>query len=90
MAGSVELVAFEDKPGRDVSERALPANRGLNLLRFPVSDARGYAAQLEGSGLRLQGPVVRTRLEPFGEADLFAVRTPDGAWLEFYSAVNPT
>ena len=39
---------------------------------------------LENNGLKLAGPLIRTRLEPFGETALFPIRTPDGAWLEFY------
>lgn len=85
MSGSVELVCIEGVPGRDVSSRGLPYNLGLNLLRFPVEDAGAYAVQLESEGLEISGLPVRTRLEPFGETEIFAVRSPDGAWLEFYS-----
>ena len=90
MSGSVELVAFREKTGTDVSNRGLPYNLGLNLLRFPVRDLRAYAAQLADNGLRLaSGEIVPGWLEPFGETEFFAVQTPDGAWLEFYQAIQP-
>lgn len=85
MSGSVELVRVEGLDSRDVSRRGLPFNLGLNLLRFPVADAAGYAAQLQARGLEPRSPVVRTRIEPWGETEIFAIQTPDGAWLEFYS-----
>ena len=87
MNGSVELVSIDGLGGRDVSGRGLPCNLGLNLLRFPVSDAAAYAAQLQQKGITISAGPVRTRLEPFGETEIFAVLTPDGAWLEFYTAV---
>lgn len=87
MAGSVELVAYKDREGRDLSGLAHPANLGLNLLRFPVGNLRTYALELEAEGIELtSGGIVSTRLEPFGETELLAVQTPDGAWLEFYQA----
>jgi len=63
----------------------LPHNLGLNLLRFPVSNLQAYMTQLEQLGLLpADTQAVSTRIEPFGETQIFALRTPDGAWLEFY------
>jgi catechol 2,3-dioxygenase-like lactoylglutathione lyase family enzyme len=87
MDGSVELVAFEDRPGRDLSERAHPARPGLNLLRFPVRGLGDYAAVVAEAGIEAATAITELTVEPFGRTKLFAVRSPDGAWLEFYEAI---
>ena len=87
LSGSVELVKLEGKCDRDVSAKGLPYNLGLNLLRFPVKGLGAYATQLEALGLKSANPSVHsTTIEPFGPTEMFAVQTPDGAWLEFYEA----
>jgi catechol 2,3-dioxygenase-like lactoylglutathione lyase family enzyme len=85
MSGSVELVKVEGMSSRDVAARALPYNLGLNLLRFPVNNLRSFAKQIEKQGLLpVGGRIISTRLEPFGDTEIMALQTPDGAWLEFY------
>jgi len=85
MDGSVELITIANRKSRNAGPRALPHNLGLNLLRFPVSNLQAYMTQLEQLGLLpADTQAVSTRIEPFGETQIFALRTPDGAWLEFY------
>jgi catechol 2,3-dioxygenase-like lactoylglutathione lyase family enzyme len=86
--GSVELVRIHGPAGRDVSARAQPVNLGLNLLRFPVGNLQRYASRLVKRDIRvIEGSWRRTRLQPAGNVESFAVRTPDGAWLEFYQPI---
>jgi catechol 2,3-dioxygenase-like lactoylglutathione lyase family enzyme len=88
MSGSVELVKVEGLESRDVSNRARPHNLGLNLLRFPVNDLSSFAQRIGRHGLQpVEGRIVSTRLEPFGQTEILALQTPDGAWLEFYQAI---
>ena len=86
--GSVELVSFQDAGeqfhGDDLSARALPSNRGLNLLRFPVPDLDALISQAAVQGIQPSGSIQSTRLEPWGKVQLAAFTTPDGVWLEFY------
>jgi len=85
MSGSIELVKIEGVDGRDVAARALPYNLGLNLLRFPVNDLRSYADEIAQGGIQpVGGQIISTRLEPFGDTEIMALQSPDGAWLEFY------
>lgn len=85
MSGSVELVKIEGMSNHDVASRALPYNLGLNLLRFPVNNLHSFATQIEEQGLHpIGGRIISTQLEPFGETEIMALQTPDGAWLEFY------
>ncbi len=55
--GSVEFLKMEGLEGEDFSERAAPPNLGILMLRFPVSDADGYARLLEERGVQLRLPV---------------------------------
>ena len=85
MSGSVELVKIEEQNGQDVASRALPTNLGLNLLRFPVNNLRSFVDWIAHQGLLpVDGRIISTRLEPFGDTEIMALQTPDGAWLEFY------
>jgi hypothetical protein len=89
MKGSVELVKIEGLAGRDVAARGVPYNLGLNLLRFPSGDLRSYVTQLAQLGLSpVNNRIISVRLEPFGETEIAAFQSPDGAWLEFYQAFS--
>ena len=86
--GSVELVRFHGLSGRDLAPRAAPPNLGILMLRFPVDDLEAFIAHLEKNGVTPQGPVATTRLTPWGEARQVSVRSPSGAWLDFYQATD--
>jgi catechol 2,3-dioxygenase-like lactoylglutathione lyase family enzyme len=81
--GSVELLQFVGVTGRDFSDRAVPPNRGILMLRFPVSDLAAYHRQLVERGVSPVAGPADLMLEPYGRAKILAVRSPDGAWLEF-------
>ncbi|MEE4173533.1 MAG: hypothetical protein V2I57_04710 [Xanthomonadales bacterium] len=80
--GSVEFVAFPDHPGRHVAATASPGCRGLNLLRFPVTNIDAMARDLAESGFEFRGPL-DWQLPPLGAVRGVALGTPDGSWLEF-------
>jgi hypothetical protein len=81
--GSVEFVALPETTGRHVDALASPACRGLNLLRFPVTGVEAMAQALVDRGIE---PSARAtwRLPPHGMVRGFALRTPDGSWMEFF------
>ena len=83
--GSVELVAFPGRDGRHAGPGARPDHRGINVLRFPVQDLPGFSDRLAHDGIAMEPPgIVEARLAPHGAVRALAVRSPDGAWLEFY------
>ena len=82
--GQVELVEWIEFRGLDLAARAVPPNLGILALRVPVADAAARAAGLEAAGLPLFVPPARVELAPHGEVLLFAVRSPDGAIVEFF------
>ena len=82
--GSVEIIEFDGATGEDFSERAVPPNRGIATLRFPVSDWPGFLTHLENENIPIVAGPTRTTLAPYGEVDILAIRAPEGAWLEFF------
>lgn len=81
--GSVEFIQLKGLEGEDFSELAIPPNLGILMLRFPVSDAVGYAQLLEEKGVKLHIPIHELEIAPYGKVKVFVVRSPDGVWLEF-------
>jgi len=88
MNGSIELVSFENAgqyaTGDQLADRAAPTNHGLNLLRFPVTDIEAYHEHIRQQPGAEPTAIAITAIEPIGDVRMFAVTTPDGAWLEFY------
>ena len=86
--GSIEYLAPKEVKGKDCSALAKPPNLGILMLRFPVKDAEGYASTLEDRGVTLTSPVQTVEIAPYGNLKVFAVRSPEGAWLEFMELIN--
>lgn len=89
MDGSVELVKFASKRGKHVGASAVPTGLGISVLRFPVSNIHAFAMHVAQQQIVVQPPgLIETRIEPYGDVFLLALRTPDGAWLEFFEAAE--
>jgi len=87
MNGTIQLIKIHGKPGGNVAFKCLPYNLGLSLLRFPVKNLRTYMKQMRQQRLiPINKRWLATRLEPFGETEITAYQSPDGARLEFYEA----
>jgi len=81
--GSIEYLELKELKGKDCSVHAKPPHLGILMLRFPVKDAESYASRLKDHGIELESGIQLLDLPPYGKVKIFAVRTPDGAWLEF-------
>jgi catechol 2,3-dioxygenase-like lactoylglutathione lyase family enzyme len=81
--GSVELICMPAAQGRDFAAAARPPNLGLAGLRFVVADAAALQARLTAAGVAPAAPLQVVAAPPEGHCRIFAVRAPDGAWLEF-------
>jgi len=84
----LDIIKIDNLTGEDFSDRGVPPNRGVLMFRFPVRGLRTYADFVQQNGAVLQIPVTRTHIAPYGEVEAFAVRSPDGCWLEFFEGVN--
>jgi catechol 2,3-dioxygenase-like lactoylglutathione lyase family enzyme len=86
--GSIELVTNPGAQGRDLSADAGPPHYGMAALRFPVRDIKAFAEQLTRLGHEPAMPLTRLNLAPLGPVHMLALRSPDGAWLEFVESID--
>ncbi len=86
--GRMEYIEFMGMSGFDYSDRCMAPNLGTLAVRFPVEEAAQARDRIRERGWAIRNEVSRVRLEPYGEIDLFAVQTPDGAIVQFYSAAD--
>ncbi len=73
--------------GDDHSAHAVPPNRGVLMCRFPVDNLVAYHDFVLANGVVPVVPLGHQTLAPNGDVRLFAVQSPDGAWLEFFEPV---
>lgn len=81
--GESEIVHLVGATGEDFSAAAAPPHRGLMLMRYAVTDLTAYHAAVASRGVSVVTPPRPVTLAPYGEVNAMALRTPDGAWLEF-------
>jgi catechol 2,3-dioxygenase-like lactoylglutathione lyase family enzyme len=82
--GSVELIQIEGLEGEHYADRALPPNLGILTLRFPVRDLAKLQERLRQQQITLWAEPRRLWLPPYGWVQVLAVRSPEGAILEFF------
>lgn len=80
---TVEVIQLEGATGHDYSANAVPPNRGVLMLRLRCADVRAYHEQLTTRGVPIHAAPRVVNIAPYGDTLTMAVRTPDGAWLEF-------
>ncbi|MCY3987226.1 MAG: hypothetical protein OXF94_01320 [Gammaproteobacteria bacterium] len=84
--GRMEFIEVMGMSGFDYSDRCRAPNLGTLAVRFEVGDAVEARNRIRERGWAIRNEIRRVRLEPYGDIDLFAVETPDGAIIQFYSA----
>ena len=84
--GAVELIENQSMRGRDFSKDCVAPNVGILCLRIPVPDAAKYAREITARGGTLYAPPKKIEIAPYGQATIFAVRSPEGAIIEFFDA----
>lgn len=85
--GSLELLQFEGLTGKDFSADAIPPNLGILMLRFPVKNLEMYLQKIKNKGVSIHSELSVMEIKPYGKVKIFAIRTPDGAWLEFFEKI---
>jgi len=86
--GSVELVQLEGLIGRDFSKEAIAPNLGILTLRFPVDGLHEFVQSMQNKGVVIEKGIERIEMSPYGLVDIAAIKSPDGAWLEFMEFVE--
>ena len=82
--GRMEMIEMMDLDGRDHAERCNAPNLGFLAVRFPVPDADAAAANIEQRGGMIDRDAAPVLLPPYGEVQLFNIKTPDGANIHFF------
>ena len=85
--GSIAVQQLFDVEGGDFSGRTAPPNLGMLMLRFPVTDAGARASEIEANGADLEYGPVKTTMPPYGAVQVYALRDPNGGWLEFFEPI---
>ena len=83
--GRMEMIEIRGLEGHDYSDRCDAPNLGILAVRFEVENAVAAAAEIEARGWPVSRPVSRADVELLGRIDIFSVKTPDGAIIQFYS-----
>lgn len=86
--GRMEFIEVMGMSGFDYSDRCRAPNLGTLAVRFEVGDAAEARGRIRERDWAVRDEISRVRLEPYGEIDLFAVQTPDGAIIQFYSTAK--
>ena len=86
--GRMEFIEVMGMSGFDYSARCRAPNLGTLAVRFEVRDAAEARNRIRERGWAIRDEISRVRLEPYGDIDLFAVETPDGAIIQFYSTAK--
>lgn len=83
--GRMEFIEVMGISGFDYSDRCRAPNLGTLAVRFEVGDAVKARNRIRERGWAIRNEIGRVRLDPYGDIDLFAIETPDGAIIQFYS-----
>ena len=81
--GSIELLEPRELKGKNCASLAKPPNLGLLLYRFPVKDIESYCLQIKAKGVEIQSNIRDLFIQPYGRVKIFAIRSPEGVWIEF-------
>lgn len=86
--GSIEILQFDGATGTDFAARARPPNIGALALRFPVRDMGPLLERFGDADIPIVAGPEKLRLPPYGDVRIVAIRSPDGAWLEFFQRLD--
>ncbi len=88
--GSIDLLHLVGLEGNRHQQTTKPPHFGLIAIRFPVNGVAEYADAVMEAGITLNSPITDLDLTPFGTTTIFSVRSPEGAWIEFFEQHNTT
>jgi catechol 2,3-dioxygenase-like lactoylglutathione lyase family enzyme len=86
--GRMEMIEVMDLDGHDHAPRCNAPNLGILAVRFPVTSARRAEFRVGEQDWPIDRQLSYAVIEPYGRVRSFAVKTPDGANVEFYESVE--
>lgn len=81
--GRMEYIEIDGLEGRDHSGLCHAPNLGWLSVVYPVDNAAATREAIAARGWPIETEPYRTSRGPYGEVTVFAIRTPDGAIIEF-------
>jgi catechol 2,3-dioxygenase-like lactoylglutathione lyase family enzyme len=87
--GRMEYIEIDGLQGHDFAERCRAPNLGWLSVTYPVADAAAAEALIRARGWEIASARREMARGPFGTADVFSIRAPDGAWIEFQGPPAP-
>lgn len=85
--GRMEMIEIMDLDGHDYADRCNAPNLGILAVRYPVESVRRTEFRIKGKGWPLSLPPSRADIQPYGAVRMLAVKTPDGANIQFFEKV---
>ena len=82
--GRMEMIDIIDLQGRDHSARCVAPNLGILAVRFPVDDLNHAQKLVTQRGASIESVATDVKLAPYGTVNLFTMKTPDGAIVQFF------
>ena len=86
--GRMEYIEIDGLEGHDFAERCNAPNLGILTVSYPVASIAALQARLAQKGWAItRGPYVVDRA-PYGRAQGLAIKSPDGASIEFVQTIG--
>lgn len=87
--GRMEYIEIDGLDGFDYAERCHAPNLGWLSVTYPVDSVRDAKALIEQRGWPIETEIYQTVRPSFGPVQVFSIRTPDGANIEFAELLAP-
>ena len=83
--GRMEMIEVMGIDGFDYADQCDAPNLGILSVRYPVADIERAKSQVLARGGALSADITTVSLGGVGPVELFSLKTPDGAIMQFFS-----
>lgn len=87
--GRMEYIEIDGLDGFDYADRCHAPNLGWLSVTYPVESVAAASAMIEDRGWPIETQPYRTTRPSLGEVNIFAIKAPDGASIEFFEPTQP-
>ncbi len=87
--GRMEYIEIQGLEGFDFADRCKAPNLGWLSVTYPVSSSSDARALIEQRGWPIEQAEYTTTRPSFGKLNVFSIRAPDGAMIEFAETLDP-
>ena len=85
----MEYIEIDGLDGFDYAERCQAPNLGWLSVTYPVASVAEASALIEARGWAIETPSYHTTRPSYGDLNVFAIKAPDGATIEFAAPAPP-